>query len=146
MKELIIKSPVFETNSRLPKKYTCDGESISPPLVIEGTPKETKSLALLLLDPDAPSGIFDHWVVWNIPPSTSKIAEGTSPGTEGLNSAMDYGYHGPCPPSGTHRYIFKIYALDTELSLGANSRRKDIEKAMQGHILTKGEIVGLYSR
>jgi Raf kinase inhibitor-like YbhB/YbcL family protein len=97
-------------------------------------------------DPDAPSGIFDHWVVWNIPPSTSKIAEHTTPGTEGLNSAREHGYHGPCPPSGTHRYFFKIYALDAVLSLGANSRKKDVERAMQGHVLAKGELVGLYSR
>jgi Raf kinase inhibitor-like YbhB/YbcL family protein len=146
MKELTVKSPAFEPNKQIPEKYSCDGENINPPLTIENIPKETKSLALLMDDPDAPSGTFDHWVVWNIPPSTSKIAEHTVPGTEGLNSAREHGYHAPCPPSGTHRYFFKVYALDMELGLGANAKKKDVEKAMQGHILAKGELVGLYSR
>ena len=146
MKELSLKSPAFEPTKLIPKKYTCDGENINPPLTIEGIPKETKTLALILDDPDAPSGTFDHWVVWNIPASTTKISENTVPGTEGMNSAREHGYHGPCPPSGTHRYFFKVYALDTELSLGANSDRKGVEKAMQGHILAKGELIGLYHR
>jgi Raf kinase inhibitor-like YbhB/YbcL family protein len=146
MQELTIKSPAFEQNKLIPKKYTCDGQSINPPLTIEGTPKETKSLTLILDDPDAPSGTFDHWVVWNIPPSTSKIAEKTVPGTEGLNGMRKPGYTGPCPPSGTHRYFFKVYSLDTELNLGAKSTKRDLEKAMQGHILAKGELIGLYRR
>ena len=146
MKELSIKSPAFKPNNLIPKKYTCDGENTNPPLTIEGTPKETKTLVLLMDDPDAPSGTFDHWVVWNIPPSTSKIGEHTVPGMEGLSSAREHGYHGPCPPSGTHRYFFKVYALDSELSLRAGSRKKDVEEAMQGHILAKGELIGLYHR
>jgi Raf kinase inhibitor-like YbhB/YbcL family protein len=146
MKELSIKSPSFKPNNLIPKKYTCDGENTNPPLTIEGTPKEAKTLVLLMDDPDAPSGTFDHWVVWNIPPSTSKIGEHTVPGMEGLNSAREHGYHGPCPPSGTHRYFFKVYALDSELSLRAGSRKKDVEEAMQGHILAKGELIGLYHR
>ena len=97
-------------------------------------------------DPDAPHGTFDHWVVWNIPSSTTKIAENSVPGTEGLNSARQKGFMGPCPPSGTHRYFFKVYALDTELSLGAKSTKRDLEKAMQRHILAKGELIGLYHR
>ena|ERR1700690_2950940 len=146
MKELTIKSPSFTHNSPIPKKYSCDGEETNPALTIEGAPKESKSLSLVMDDPDAPHGTFDHWVVWNIPSSTTKIAENSVPGTEGLNSARQNGFMGPCPPSGTHRYFFKVYALDTELSLGAKSTKRDLEKAMQGHILAKGELIGLYHR
>jgi Raf kinase inhibitor-like YbhB/YbcL family protein len=146
MKELSIKSPAFEHGKLIPKKYSCDGQDINPPLTIEGIPKEAKTLVLAVDDPDAPSGTFDHWIVWNIPASASKIGENTVPGKEGMNSAREQGYMGPCPPSGTHRYFFKVYALDTELSLGASSRKKDVEKAMQGHIVAKGELVGLYRR
>jgi Raf kinase inhibitor-like YbhB/YbcL family protein len=146
MSQLTIKSSAFEHNKPMPKKYTCVGEDINPPLTIEGTPPKTKSLVLLMDDPDAVNGIFDHWVVWNIPPSTTNIAENTVPGTEGLNSGREHGYYSPCPPSGTHRYFFKVYALDTELELSANSKKKDVEKAMQGHILAKGELIGLFHR
>ncbi len=146
MKELTVQSPAFAHNKQIPEKYTCDGEGINPPIVVEGTPKEAKSLVLLMDDPDAPSGTFDHWVVWNIPPSTSSIDEHMVPGTEGVNSGRRAGYTGPCPPSGTHRYFFKLYALDTELNLSVNSRKRDVEKAMQDHILAKGELIGLYSR
>jgi Raf kinase inhibitor-like YbhB/YbcL family protein len=146
MKELSIKSPAFEHGKLIPKKYSCDGQDINPPLTIEGIPKEAKTFVLAVDDPDAPSGTFDHWIVWNIPASASKIGENTVPGTEGMNSARQQGYMGPCPPSGTHRYFFKVYALDAELSLGISSRKKDVEKAMQGHILAKGELVGLYRR
>jgi len=144
MKELTIKSPAFEHGKLIPKKYSCDGQDINPPLTIEGIPKEAKTLVLAVDDSNAPSGTFDHWIVWNIPASASKIGENTVPGTEGMNGARQQGYMGPCPPSGTHRYFFKVYALDAELSLGASSRKKDVEKAMQGHILAKGELVGLY--
>ena len=146
MKDLSVKSPAFESGKPIPKKYSCDGQDINPPLTIEGTPKEAKTLVLVVDDPDAPSGTFDHWVVWNIPVSTSKINENTVPGKEGMNSARQPGYMGPCPPSGTHRYFFKAYALDTELSLGIASKKKDVEKAIQGHIIAKGELMGLYSR
>ena len=146
MKDLSIKSPAFESGKPIPKKYSCDGQDINPPLTIEGTPKEAKTLVLAVDDPDAPSGTFDHWIVWNIPAQRSKIAENSVPGKEGLNSARQTGYMGPCPPSGTHRYFFKVYALDTELNLGVASKKKDVEKAMQGHILAKGELMGVYSR
>jgi Raf kinase inhibitor-like YbhB/YbcL family protein len=146
MKVLTIKSLSFQHNSSIPKKYSCDGEDTNPPLTIEDVPKESKSLALVVDDPDAPGGTFDHWVVWNIPASTTKIAENSVPGTEGLNSARQKGFMGPCPPSGTHRYFFKVYALDTELNLGAKSIKRDLEKAMQGHIVAKGELIGLYHR
>lgn len=146
MQELIVKSSAFEPGKKIPKKYSCDGNDINPPLIVEGIPKEAKTLALIMDDPDAPNGTFDHWIVWNIPASNSKINENSVPGKEGMNSARKPSYMGPCPPNGTHRYFFKVYALDTELSLGVNSRKKDVEKAVQGHVLAKGELIGLYSR
>lgn len=145
MKELTIRSPVFENNKLIPAKYTCDGEDVNPPLTIDGAPDETKSMVLVVDDPDAPMGTWDHWIVWNIPP-TKKIEENTVPGTEGINDFRKHSYGGPCPPSGTHRYFFKVYALDAKLDLSSNSRKKYVEKAMQGHILAKGELVGLYRR
>jgi Raf kinase inhibitor-like YbhB/YbcL family protein len=146
MPELTVKSPAFENNKLIPAKYSCDGDEVNPPLTIEGAPPETKTLALVVDDPDAPRGTFDHWVVWNIPP-TGKIEENSVPGTEGLNSGGQHVYVGMCPPSGTHRYFFKVYALDMKLALNSNfMRKKDLEKAMQGHVLAKGELMGLYKR
>jgi len=118
---------------------------VNPSLKIEHVPPEAKSLVLIVDDPDAPGGTWDHWVVWNIVP-TERVEENTVPGTQGLNSFGKQSYGGPCPPSGTHRYFFKVYALDTELKLPSSSRKKDVEKAMQNHVLAKGELVGLYSR
>jgi Raf kinase inhibitor-like YbhB/YbcL family protein len=146
MVQLTVKSSAFEADKPIPKKYGCQGQDINPSLAIEGVPKDAKTLVLLMDDPDAPMGTFDHWVVWNIPPLTRTIGENSVPGTEGLNSARQRGYMGPCPPSGTHRYFFKIYALDTELTLNSNAKKSDVEKAIQGHILAKGELVGLYSK
>lgn len=144
MVDFKIRSLVFENNKQIPEKYTCDGDDINPPLMIEGTPKGTKTLALIMDDPDCPSGTFDHWVIWNIPPFTSEIKEDSTVGTEGLNSGGRRGYYGPCPPSGTHRYFFKLYALDCELNLNPKSRKKDVEKAFIGHILAENELIGLY--
>jgi Raf kinase inhibitor-like YbhB/YbcL family protein len=145
MKKLSVTSPAFENNKLIPVKYTCDGADVNPPLTIEGVPEETKTLVLIVDDPDAPMGTWDHWIVWNIPP-TSKIEENTVPGTEGMNDFRRRSYGGPCPPYGTHRYFFKVYALDTQLDLKSNSTKKDVEKAMEGHILAEGELVGLYRR
>ena len=145
MKELTISSPVFKNNGFIPQKYTCDGNDVNPPLNIEGVPKETQSLALIVDDPDAPMGTWDHWVVWNIPPA-EKIMENSVPGTEGLNDFRRRSYGGPCPPSGTHGYFFKVYALDTRLDLSPSSRKKDVERAMKGHVIAEGELVGLYRR
>jgi hypothetical protein len=145
MKELTVKSPAFENNKLIPPKYTCDDNDVNPPLAIENVPDETKSLVLIVDDPDCPTGTWDHWIVWNITP-TSKIEENTVPGTEGMNTARKHSYGGPCPPWGTHRYFFKVYALDAKLNLNPNSNKKDVEKAMQGHILAKGELIGLYRR
>ena len=146
MKELVVRSPSFQANALIPKKYSCDGEGVNPPLTIEGVPKESKSLVLVVDDPDASGGTFDHWVVWDIPPSTTKIAEHSIPGTEGLNSARQKGFMSPCPPSGTHRYFFKVYALDVELKLDAKTTKRDLERALQNHILSRGELIGLYHR
>ena len=142
---LSVASPAFEDNSPIPPKYTCQGENINPPISIEHIPADTKSLVLIVDDPDAPGGNFDHWIVWNILP-TETILENTIPGTEGKN---DYGinhYKGPCPPSGTHRYFFKVYALDTMLDLKSGNDKKTVEKAMQQHILASGELIGLYKK
>jgi Raf kinase inhibitor-like YbhB/YbcL family protein len=146
MKKLSLESPAFENNQLIPAKYTCDGDDVNPPLTIEGIPEGTKTLALIVDDPDCPTGTWDHWIVWNIPATTSKIAENTVPGSEGMNDFRRRSYGGPCPPSGTHRYFFKVYALDVKLDLSLTSRKRDVEKAMQGHVLAEGELVGLYRR
>jgi len=145
MNELKITSPAFKNNDFIPVKYTCDGDDVSPPLKIDGIPKETKSIVLIVDDPDAPMGTWVHWVAWNIPP-TEKIEENSVPGVEGLNDFNKHSYGGPCPPSGMHRYFFKVYALEVKLDIKANSRKEDVERAMKGHTLAKGEIIGLYSR
>jgi len=146
MEKLTVRSSAFAHNGSIPKKYTCDGDGINPPLTVEDVPKEAQSLALIMDDPDAPNGTFDHWIVWNIPANISKIGENMVPGLEGMNSARKKGYTSPCPPSGTHRYFFKMYALDTELSLGVNSFKRDLELALQGHVVAMGELIGLYRR
>ena len=140
-----VTSPAFQNDGLIPSKYTCDGDDVNPALMIENLPEGTRSLVLIVDDPDAPMGTWDHWIVWNISP-TGKIEEKSVPGTEGWNSFRRHSYGGPCPPSGTHRYFFKVYALDTKLVLDPNSRKKDVEKAMEGHIVAKGEIVGRYKR
>lgn len=140
-----IKSPEFEHNQSIPSRFTCEGEDINPPLIIEDIPQEAKSLALIMDDPDAPMGTWVHWIVFDLP-LLSKIEENSIPGKQGLNNAGKRDYHGPCPPSGTHRYFFKIYALDTVLNLKEGISKGQLEKAMQGHILAQAELVGLYKR
>lgn len=143
-----ITSPAFAEGEMIPKKYTCDGEGISPPLAISGIPPETKSLALIADDPDAPSGTFTHWVVWDIDPKTAEIAEGDIPAgaVSGTNSGGRIGYYPPCPPSGTHRYIFTVYVLDMNLNLSSDASRNELEAAMKGHIISQGELMVEYSR
>ncbi len=146
MANLVVKSRAFESGKPIPLKYSCDGQEVNPPLMVQGIPAETKTLALVIDDPDAHAGTFDHWVVFNIQPK-SEIAENSVPGTEGVNSARQHGYVGMCPPGGMHRYFFKVYALDMHLDLKPQSATKnELERAMQGHILAKGELVGTYSR
>jgi hypothetical protein len=141
-----INSPEFVHNQLIPKKFTCQGEDISPALVIEGIPAEAKSLALIVDDPDAPMGTWVHWVVFDIPVDTGRIEEDSIPGKQGNNNFGRENYGGPCPPSGTHRYFFKVYALDTMLNLKEGISKGALEKAMQGHILDKAELIGLYKK
>jgi Raf kinase inhibitor-like YbhB/YbcL family protein len=148
MAALHITSPAFQNNGTIPRQYTCDGEDISPPLVIANCPKETQSIALICDDPDASIGTWVHWVLWNIDPTTKEIAENAVPQgcVEGMNDFRRHSYGGPCPPSGTHRYFFKVYTLDTMLDISPNSTKTDLEQAMKGHVLAEGQIVGLYTR
>jgi Raf kinase inhibitor-like YbhB/YbcL family protein len=148
MGDLKISSAVFENNGNIPQKYTCDGKDVNPPLKIENVPPAAKSLVLIVDDPDAPMGMWVHWVVWNIDPKMGEIKENTVPkgALQGINDFRKHDYGGPCPPSGTHRYFFKLYALDSLLNLSTNSRKTDIEKAMKGHIIAQAEIIGLYKR
>ncbi len=142
-----LTNPAFAHNGNIPSEFTCDGSDLSPPLSISDVPANAKSLVLISDDPDAPVGTWDHWVVFNIPSTTKKIQKGEEPsGTPGKNSWGRTGYGGPCPPSGTHRYFFKLYALDTLLNLPLSSTKKQIEAAMQNHILAKAELIGLYKR
>jgi Raf kinase inhibitor-like YbhB/YbcL family protein len=138
-------SPEFENNGFIPRKFTCQGDDINPELIIEGVPQETKSLALIVDDPDAPMGTWVHWVVYNIP-VIGLIEEDSIPGVQGKNDFGREDYGGPCPPSGTHRYFFKLYALDIKLNLEERVSKKVLEKAMEGHLLAKAELVGLYKR
>lgn len=145
-----ITSSVFQHQTKIPSKYTCDGENINPPLSISDIPPNAKSLVLIVDDPDAVSGIWDHWLVFNIPPNIQEIEEDSVPvgAVEGMTSFGNSGYGGPCPPppSGTHRYFFKLYALDTTLNLDSSATKKEIEEAMKGHVLELDELIGLYSR
>ncbi|MBR9676329.1 YbhB/YbcL family Raf kinase inhibitor-like protein [Candidatus Woesearchaeota archaeon] len=145
MSDFKITSPSFNNNELIPKKYSCDGEDVNPELIISGTPEDTTSLVLIVNDPDAPMGTWVHFVVWNIKP-TESIEEDSVPGVVGLNDFGRRSWGGPCPPSGTHRYYFKLYALSEELSIDVNSQKKDVEKAMQGLIIAKTELVGLYEK
>jgi len=139
-----ISSTAFGHNEKIPSKYTCDGKNINPPLTIANVPKNTKSLALIMDDPDALSGTWVHWISWNIDPETTAIYEKSILGVEGITSFGKAGYGGPCPPAGTHHYSFRLYALDTMLDLTEGSTIADLIKAMQGHILDQSELVGLY--
>lgn len=138
-------SSAFASNGSIPGKYTCNGQNINPPLEFGGIPEEAESLVLIVDDPDAPTKTFTHWIVWNIEP-VAKIEEDSIPGVEGLNDFKEIGYGGPCPPSGTHRYFFRVYALDKNLDLKAGAGRKDLEKEMIGHIIAEGELMGKYSK
>ena len=140
-----LKSPEFKNNEYIPKRFACSGENVNPALIIEATPTDTKSLALIFDDPDAPMGTWVHWVVFNIP-VISRIEEDSVPGKQGINDFGRLNYGGPCPPFGTHRYIFKAYALDIELNLEEGLTKADLEKAMAGHILAKAELIGLYKK
>lgn len=141
-------SSAFDHEGMIPAKYTCDGENVSPSLAIEDVPEKAQSLALIMDDPDAPAGTFVHWVVWNIPVDAQAIAEGVLPegAQEGETSFGKVGYGGPCPPSGTHRYFFKLYALDQELELSDDTDKGALLQAMEGHVVAQAEFMGRYAR
>jgi Raf kinase inhibitor-like YbhB/YbcL family protein len=147
-----ISSPAFADNQTIPQKYTCDGASISIPLNFSDVPDGTNSLVLIVEDPDVPkniipSGLFVHWVIFNMPPITTTLAENQiPPGVQGNNSSGKLGYTGPCPPDRQHRYFFKLYALDTTLNLPPGATKEQVEAAMQGHILAQAQTIGLYNK
>jgi len=140
-----LSSPEFEHRASLPRKFTCQGKAVNPALIIENIPPEAKSLALIMDDPDAPGGDFVHWVVYDIP-VTSRIEENIIPGKQGLNSLGKLGYVSPCPPTGTHRYFFKIYALDKMLNYDPGLSKAELEKEISVHLLDKAELIGLYQK
>ena len=153
MANLQLSSSAFQEGEKIPTQYTCDGQNVSPPLSWSGTPEGTQSLALIVDDPDAPSGTYTHWVVYDLSPGTSELPEGalqsggTGQAVQGKNSAGKTAYSGPCPPRGNpHRYFFKLYALDQVLGLKAGSTKSDLERAMQGHMLAQGQLMGKYGR
>lgn len=148
-----VSSPAFQQAGIIPRQYTGDGQNISPPLHWEPVPEGTQSIALICDDPDAPGGMWVHWVMWNILPGANDLAENVPPHPElpdgsrqGITDFRRPGYGGPCPPSGTHRYYFKIYALGTMLDLPGNAGKAGLLKAMRGHILAEGQLMGKYSR
>ncbi len=148
-----VTSTAFEEGGAIPVRYTCDGLDVSPPLSWSSPPEGTRSVALIADDPDAPRGTFVHWVIYNLPPDTHELPEDVpeqetlpSGAAQGVNGAGGVGYMGPCPPGGTHRYLFKVYALDTSLDLGAGATKEDLADLMEGHILAEGRLMGTYRR
>ena len=146
--KLRVSCPAFKNDGEIPKKFTCDGVNINPPLRIENVPANAKSLALVFDDMDAPRGTYVHWILWNIGPDTREIKENSIPerAVQGLNDFKKHHYGGPCPPRRAHKYAFRIYALDTLLDLNPNSTKKDLEKAMENHIISKAQLTGVYKR
>jgi Raf kinase inhibitor-like YbhB/YbcL family protein len=144
MNNLIVESPAFAEGSNIPEKYSCKGENINPPLAIRSIPPGMVSLAIIVEDPDAPSGVFDHWVAWNLPP-VKEIAENSKEGVQGNNGKGKLGYTGPCPPSGTHRYQFKVYALDTMINMPVGTNKTNLLNILREHVMAAGELTGLFS-
>ncbi|MBI2212588.1 MAG: YbhB/YbcL family Raf kinase inhibitor-like protein [Acidobacteria bacterium] len=142
-----ITSSAFSEGATIPKTYTCDGGDVIPPLEFSSVPLEAKTLALVVDDPDAPVGTWDHWVVWNIPATCRGVAEGVAPeGVAGRNSWKRNGWGGPCPPDREHRYFFKLYALDSVLELARDATKADLERVMSGHVLAECQLMGRYDR
>ncbi|TGU74849.1 YbhB/YbcL family Raf kinase inhibitor-like protein [Geomonas terrae] len=146
MGEMRLTSPAFKDNGRIPARYTCDGDNINPELRIEHVPDGTKSLALVMEDPDAPNGLWVHWILWNMGPRTAELVEQAEPREVviGKNSWGHNRYGGPCPPSSTHRYIFRLYALDTTLELAGTASKGQLDVAMQDHVIEEAVLTGLY--
>lgn len=148
MGAMTLTSPAFKNGELIPSKFTCDGADVNPALAIGNVPPEAKSLALIMDDPDAPGGMWVHWVVWNIDLKTREVKENSVPpgAKQGMNDFRKTPYGGPCPPSGTHRYFFKLYALDTLVDPGPNANKAALEKAMKGHVIGQAELMGKYKR
>jgi len=145
---ITITSNAFQFNGQIPEQYSCDGAGVNPPLTFGNVPENTKSLALIIDDPDAPGGTFTHWLVFNINPQVAGVSENSPPsdGLFGRTSAGGTEYVAACPPSGTHHYHFKVFALDTKLDLQSGATRKEFESAISGHVIDQGELIGLYQR
>lgn len=145
---MLISSSAFSDSGEIPAKFTCDGENINPPLTIHEVPPDAKSLVLVVDDPDAPSGTFVHWLIWNLPPETEILGERyvSKDAVEGRTSFGKSGWGGPCPPSGSHRYFFHIFALDKVLDLTTSADFASLEKEINGHVLVKADLVGRYKR
>lgn len=142
-----LETPAFQEGKTIPKKYTCQGANVSPPLFIIDPPEEVVTFVLIVDDPDAPSGTFDHWITWNIAGTTKSIPEGAKMANQGKNGFGENKYGGPCPPPGKpHRYFFKLFALDTKLSLPEGTTKGQLLKAIDGHVLAKAEIMGTFQR
>jgi len=141
-----IESDAFLNNAPIPAKYTCEGENVNPRIMISGVPADAKSLVLIMDDPDAPRGTFLHWILWDIPPEVNDISEASTPAgaTVGENGAGNNSYIGPCPPNGTHRYYFRLFALNKMLELPRSTERTKIEEAMNGHIISEAKLMGTY--
>ena len=145
---LSLTSPAFQHGGEIPTRHTCDAEDLSPALVWSGVPEGTRSLALVVDDPDAPVGTFTHWVAWGIDPAAEMLEEGQSAPLEGANDFGAKGYRGPCPPPGhgPHRYSFRLHAVDTELDLETGASKADLERSLEEHVLADAELVGRYER
>jgi Raf kinase inhibitor-like YbhB/YbcL family protein len=140
-----LTSKKFENNEMIPKKYSCKGQDVNPPLEIKDIPDGTESMVLIVDDPDAPMGTWTHWVLYNINPK-DHIEENSIPGLQAFNDFDKKNYGGPCPPSGTHRYFFRLYALDKKIQDQEGKTREDVEKEMQGHVIDKTELIGLFKK
>ncbi len=148
-----VTSPAFTEGAMIPRRYTCDGDNVSPPLQWGGVPAQAQSIALIAADPDAPGGTWTHWVLFDLPANANGLPESVPAqagvpggGAQGTNSFRKLGYGGPCPPGGTHRYSFKLYALDKTLALMSDAGAREVQAAMQGHVLAEGALMGRYKR
>jgi Raf kinase inhibitor-like YbhB/YbcL family protein len=148
MSEFVLESTAFENAQAIPSRHTCDGEDVSPPLRWTSLPEGTRSLALVVDDPDAPAGVFTHWLAWGLDPGSGGLDDGERAPSEGRNDFGTAGYRGPCPPPrhGRHRYLFRLYALDVDLELRPGAAKADLERAIEGHVLTVADLVGTYER
>jgi Raf kinase inhibitor-like YbhB/YbcL family protein len=148
MAEPRLTSAAFDHGEPIPKRHTCEGEDVSPPLACSGIPPEARSLAIIVDDPDAPGETFTHWLAWGFDPTAGELAEGQAAPVEGGNDFGSTGYRGPCPPPGhgPHHYFFRLYALDSELELATGAGKDEVERALEGHVLASAELIGTYER